>query len=297
MFTITALLFGLIIGSFLTACVYRIPFGREKGPPTLEELSDDYTGAGEPEQTSVSEAEEGMSLLEPRRSICPQCKKQLLWWHNIPLVSYLLLRGKCGFCGARISFRYPLIEGLSASFAVLSLYAYGLTPTALVVFAFCAALIAISFIDIEYYIIPDVISYPGITVGIILGAINHFYHIFDLPVVPDIWSSLIGFVLGGGVLLFISEVYFRLRNRVGLGMGDVKLLAMTGACFGVEGALFSMFVGSLVGSVIGVLLMIFRGKNMSYQLPFGPYLALGTILYLFSGDLIAGLLGVAFIIQ
>ena len=286
---LASLIFGLIIGSFLTVCVYRIPYGRPKGPPDLDEL-DDSSGktdaeedvpAYEPRTPGIPEE---MSILKPARSICPSCGKQLLWWHNIPLVSWILLRGKCAFCGTRISGRYPLIEAMTAFFCVLSYMKFGLTPTGVLIFAFCCALIVISFIDIEYYIIPDVISLPTIVIGLAAGGLNHFTHIFTFPLAENFWWSLAGFAFGGGILMLISQLYTLLRHRVGLGFGDVKFLAMAGALFGIEGAFITMFAGSLAGSVIGLLMFMFMGKTMTYHLPFGPYLALGALIYIFGAD-------------
>ncbi len=297
---VIAAVFGLIVGSFLTVCVHRIPFGREKGPPEWEEEeTPEGVAEGGEADTPLLDEEKGeepphMSIVSPSRSICPACGKQLLWWHNIPLFSWLLLRGKCGFCKAPISIRYPLIEAISALLAVLSVVYFGPTPTAVLVYAFACALVVISFIDIDYYIIPDVISLPGVVLGVLISLVNQFTGVFAWPVVPGIVQSLVGLVFGGGVLLLISEVYFRLRHRVGLGMGDIKLLAMTGAFFGLEGAMFTMFVGSLVGSIIGIFLMVCFRKKLTYQLPFGPYLALGTLLYFFAAESFMGFRGFFF---
>lgn len=279
-------IFGAIIGSFLSVCIFRIPYGRPKGPPTYEEMNglpeledeNSATVAEDKEQESQS-----LSIGNPPRSFCPNCMNKLLWWHNIPILSWVFLKGRCYFCKQGISFRYPLVEVLSSVLAVASVYSFGLTLTALLVFAYCATLIVISFIDIEYYIIPDVISLPGALLGIVVGALNHYFHLFDWPVPETIWGNLIGLGFGGGVLLAISEFYLRVRKRVGLGLGDVKLLAMTGAFFGFQGAFSTMFFGSLIGSVIGLSLILFCRKGMTHHLPFGPYLALGTIIYIFNG--------------
>ena len=277
-------IFGAIIGSFLTVCIFRIPYGRPKGPPTFEEMNGLPELEAAENSAAPEEEFEDLSIGNPPRSFCPNCRNKLLWWHNIPILSWICLMGRCHFCKQRINFRYPLVEFLSAILAVASVYYFGLSATALLVFSYCATLIVISFIDMEYYIIPDVISFPGIALGIVLGAINHFYSIFSWPFPESIEGNLVGLAFGGGVLLFISELYLRLRKRVGLGLGDVKLLAMTGAFLGFQGAFFTMFYGSLIGSVIGISLMIFFRKSIStYHLPFGPYLALGTIIYIFSG--------------
>jgi leader peptidase (prepilin peptidase)/N-methyltransferase len=267
---------GAIIGSFLSVCIYRIPYGRPKGPPNFEEEESEE----EPPQPTQTTPKIGIA--NPPRSFCPSCQTQLLWCHNIPILSWLLLRGKCYFCKVSISPRYPLVEFLSLICALLSVQMYGFSMTALVIYLFCAALIVISFIDIDYYIIPDVISLPGTVIGMLLATANHFLHIFEWPLAKDFWTSLIGVAVGGGGLLLISELYYRIRKRVGLGLGDVKLLAMVGAFFGFEGAFATIFYGSLLGSVIGVFLIIFFKRGASQHLPFGPYLALGTLIYIFT---------------
>jgi len=280
-------IFGAIIGSFLTVCIYRIPYGRPSGPPTFEEMNGIEVEPEAGEQTKIAEDshsdEETLSIGKPARSFCPKCKNKLLWWHNIPILSWLILGGRCYFCKERVSFRYPFVEVITSVLAVASVYSFELTPTALLVFAYCATLVVISFIDIEYYIIPDVISLPGIVLGLMVGGLNHYTQIFTWPLPETIWGNLIGLGFGGGVLLLISELYLRIRKRVGLGLGDVKLLAMTGAFFGLQGAFSTMFFGSLLGSVIGISLMLLARKGLSHHLPFGPYLALGTIIYIFSG--------------
>ena len=205
-----------------------------------------------------------------------------------------MLRGRCGFCRAPISARYPFVELLSALSAFQAVHLYGLSPTAAVIYATCAALIVITFIDYDFFIIPNLITYPGILIGLIIAGVNQLSAWFETP--PRIGSfvafnpishSLIdaglGIAAGAGFLFFVSEVYLRLRKKDGLGMGDVKLLAMLGAAFGPSCALFTIFVGSLLGSVIGITLVLIGGRKMGQYIPFGPYLAAGAVLYLFSG--------------
>ena len=267
-------IFGALIGSFLSVCIYRIPLGREDCQPEGQPLP-----------------EKPISIGYPVRSFCPHCKKQLRWFHNIPVLSWLALRGRCGFCSAKISFRYPLVELLSAGFAGLSFYQYGLTPTAAVVYFTCATLIVLSFIDYDFYILPNVITLPGIIFGLVLSVVSEFTNWFTAPVTSGMVYSLLGILAGGGFLYLISEVYFRLRKVEGLGMGDVKLLAAVGAIFGPEAALYTIFIGSLFGSILGLLLILVAGRKMSQHLPFGPYLALATVLYLFTGLVIPMFLG------
>lgn len=277
-------IFGLLIGSFLSVCIFRIPYGRPSG---LEE--DNEADLNKPDEQG---SQEQLTISNPPRSFCPHCKQQLLWWHNIPVISWILLRGKCAFCQTPISFRYPLVELLSAFFAVACYYKFGFNLTALLIYAFCAALVVISFIDYDYYIIPNVISLPGTVLGLLLAGLNQWLALFKAPIAPTILDSFLGILAGGGFLLLISEGYLRLRKREGLGMGDVKLLAMTGAFFGMEGSLYTIFVGSVLGSVFGLIFIVAQGGKLNQQLPFGPYLALGTILFIFFGaDLVSGLFG------
>lgn len=276
---IFAAVLGLLIGSFLSVCVYRIPAGRGLEPGDPE--ADDYEGTEESEE---SESEEPtLSIFHPARSFCPSCEKQLLWYHNIPLFSWLIQRGKCAFCKSSISFRYPLLEIMSSLTAVGCVVMFGPTPTAALIYVFCASLLVASFIDFDYYILPNSITLNGIIVGFVIGTVNQFTHIFARPVNQEFMSSFWGFLIGGGILFAISEGYFRLRKKEGLGMGDVKLMAMVGSIFGAEAALFSIFLGSLFGSVVGGLLLLFLGRKWSQALPFGPYLALGSFIYLFGG--------------
>ncbi|MDC0358121.1 prepilin peptidase [Oligoflexia bacterium] len=290
---LVCIFFGLVIGSFLSVCIYRIPLGRPTGLDDWDEEAEEAEGEEEGEEEedplapNCKHFDKKVSITHPKRSFCPHCGAQLAWYHNVPLFSWLFLGGKCAFCKVSISARYPAVELLSMVLCLMTYQTFGLTPTAVVVYAFCCALIVISFIDYDYYIIPNVISLPGTAIGIALAAINNFFGIFTLPVVPGIKASLLGILLGAGILLVISEGYFRLRKKQGLGMGDVKLLAMTGALFGVEASIYTIFIGSLLGSIIGVLLIIIGGRKMSHYIPFGPYLAVATVLFLFSGMTIA----------
>jgi leader peptidase (prepilin peptidase)/N-methyltransferase len=174
--------------------------------------------------------------------------------------------------------------------AYLSVANFGVTPTAALVFIFCCALIVISFIDYDFYIIPNVISLPGTVIGVVVALLNQYLHVFSFPVVADLWESLWGFLAGAGFLYLVSEGYMRLRKKEGLGMGDVKLLAMTGVLFGAAGSLCTIFIGSLIGAVIGIAFVVCGGRRFAHPLPFGPSLALATYLYIFMGEEILGFL-------
>ncbi|TWJ32790.1 prepilin peptidase [Geobacter argillaceus] len=240
-FYIFAFLFGAVVGSFLNVCICRLP--------------------------------EGRSVVFPP-SACPSCGAAIRWYDNIPIVSYLVLRGRCRSCSASISWRYPLVETLNGLLTLVLFLRFGPSLTFLALFLFCSALVAITFIDFDHQIIPDVISLPGIVVGFVFS--------FFLPWLG--WrSSLIGIVAGGGVIWLIIELYYRLRKEEGMGGGDVKLLAMIGAFLGWRAILFTLFAASLVGSVVGVSLMFLQKKDGKLAIPFGPYLAFGAVLYIFYG--------------
>jgi len=243
---------GAIFGSFLNVCIYRIP------------------------------AHESV-IFPPSR--CPACRTFIRPWDNVPLLSYVLLRGRCRSCHARIAPRYVLVELLTAVAAV-SIYArFGWSAQAAVSFVFVCALIAITFIDLDHQIIPDVISLPGIGAGFIAAVL-----LGEPP-----WTvSLIGLVLGGGILWLVAEVYHRLTGREGMGGGDIKLLAMIGAFLGWRAVPVTLLLGSLTGSVVGIGLMLLRGNGARVPIPFGPFLAAGAVCALFFGErLIAWYLGFA----
>ena len=289
MIDFAVILFGLIIGSFLSVCVYRIPLGRASGiEEMLEEDSDEAQAENQSEQDSVilnsPHFPQRVTIAFPPRSFCPHCGEQLKWYHNIPLFSFLFLRGKCGFCQAGISFRYPLTELLSAVFAWLSYSTFD-TPTAIVAYLLCAAFLVLSFIDIEYFLLPNVITYPATIIGLTIALIQGYAPFIESPpFVSNISEALIGVLAGAGSLLLISLFYTYVRKKQGLGLGDVKLLAVTGAFFGLNGAFYTIFVGSLLGSFLGIaLLLLGRGKWSSY-LPFGPYLVAANLLYLFYAE-------------
>jgi len=232
---------GCCIGSFLNVCIYRLP--------------------------------QGLSIVSPR-SFCPQCRASVRGYDNIPLISYLLLRGKCRSCGAKISWRYPLVEALTGALAVALYLKFGLTLGFFAFFAFTAALLVITFIDLNHRIIPDVISLPGIGIGFLLS--------FFLPN-PSVTESLIGLLAGGGSLYLVAVGYQALTKREGMGGGDVKLLAMIGAWLGWKAVLFTIFFASLTGTLIGGGAMVVQRQGRHYAIPFGPFLAFAALAYLFFG--------------
>lgn len=238
-----AFLFGAMIGSFLNVCIHRIPSGE--------------------------------SIVFPP-SRCPHCHVAIRPIDNIPIVSYvLLLRGRCRNCAGPISPRYPLIEALTGCAAVAVIWRFDLSIEALVAFGFVAALIVITFIDLDHQIIPDVISKPGIVIGLLLSLL--------LPQ-PGARSAIIGAALGYGALYAVATSYYWIRNEEGMGGGDLKLLAMVGAFLGWKAVPLTLLLGSLTGSLVGVGLMVLGGRDARVPIPFGPFLAAGAICALFFGD-------------
>jgi leader peptidase (prepilin peptidase)/N-methyltransferase len=199
-------------------------------------------------------------------SACPHCGHELSWYENIPVVSFLALRAKCRTCHAPIAIRYPVVEALTAALFALGWWHYG--PGALLAsrLIFGCALLVLFAIDLEHHLLPNAITLPGIAVGLA----------FSLFTEPGWQASLIGALAGGGVLFAAAEVYYRIRHEEGLGMGDVKMLAMVGAFLGWKLALVTLMMASLAGSVVGVALIASRRGTMKYALPFGTFLALGA---------------------
>lgn len=241
-FSIVSFLFGAVVGSFLNVCICRMP--REE------------------------------SVVSPP-SHCPLCNYQIRWFDNIPLLSYLLLRGKCRGCGAHISLQYPMVELLNGLLTLSLFVKFGISLTFSAMFLFCSALVVITFIDLEHQIIPDEISLSGIVVGFL----------FSLVLPGQNWlNSLLGILLGGGSLLLVASGYQWLTGKEGMGGGDIKLLAMMGAFLGWKSVLFIVFASSLIGSVFGVTMMLIQKKDSKLAIPFGPYLAAAAVLYIFYGQ-------------
>ncbi len=234
---------GLAAGSFLNVCIYRLP-RRE-------------------------------SLVHPA-SRCPRCGRALNWFDNIPVVSWLVLGGRCRQCDAPISPQYPVIEIVTAILAVLIV---AITPPGSLLasrLVLAAALIVLFVIDLEHQILPNSITLPGIAVG--------FFFSLGTPQGPI--DSLLGILLGGGVLYVIAVGYYMLRGEEGMGMGDVKMLAMIGAFLGWRAVLLTLVLSSFAGAVVGVALVASSRGGMRYALPFGTFLAMGAVVSMLAGDAI-----------
>ncbi len=207
----------------------------------------------------------GASIVWPA-SACPHCGRSLAWFENIPLASWAALRGRCRTCRAPIAIRYPIIEATTAALFVACWWLYGPGVLFASRLVFGCALIVLFAIDLEHQLLPNTITLPGIVVGFA----------FSLFGPPGWAASLIGLLLGGGVLYGVAAAYFWWRKEEGLGMGDVKMLAMVGAFLGWKLALVTLMLASLAGSIIGVALIALKGRDMKYALPFGTFLAIGA---------------------
>ncbi len=216
---------------------------------------------------------EGLSIVSPPSS-CPKCGHKIRWYENIPIISYLFLLGRCSACKVGISWRYPAIEALTGIIFTLVLYYFGFSEATLVYWLFAASLVVITFIDLDHQIIPDVISLPGIPIGFLCS--------FFIPWLAW-YDSLLGILLGGGILFAVAWLYEVLAKREGMGGGDIKLLAMLGAFLGWKAILPIVFIASLIGTVVGVPVMIFQKKDSRLAIPFGPFLAFASFVYLFWG--------------
>jgi leader peptidase (prepilin peptidase)/N-methyltransferase len=215
------------------------------------------------------------SLMWPA-SRCTSCGRPLAWYENVPIVGWLALRGRCRTCGQRISIVYPIVEAITAVIFVCGYLIYGWTPLLAVRLLFACAMIVLFVIDLRHKILPNVITVPGIVIGFVLSLF--------LP--PGWFASLLGIALGGGALLAIMEVYARARGFEGLGMGDVKMLAMIGAFLGWPLMLLTLVLASFAGSVVGIGLMASRRGGMKTALPFGTFLAVGALVAAVTGDAI-----------
>ncbi len=255
---------GLVLGSFLNVCIYRLP-RRE-------------------------------SIVFPR-SHCPGCGKSIRPYDNVPVLSYLWLRGRCRDCGMTISLQYPAVELFTGAAFLASALKWQFAPPCFLNSLFMSLLIVLVFVDYQHQILPNRITVPGAAAGIVLSPFQSTSLYLDAVsytvaagLSPDDpqrvlpWTaSIFGALTAGGSLLAVALAYKAVRRRQGLGMGDVKMMAMVGAFLGWRLALFTVFFGSLIGSVLGVYLMVFRGRDLQHKLAFGTLLGIAAVLSLFFG--------------
>lgn len=261
---IFSFIIGTVIGSFLNVCIYRLP--REE------------------------------SIIFPP-SRCTSCGSRVKAYHNIPVFGYLFLGGKCSACGSRISPIYPIVEILSGLTFVGILWKFGVSVDSLFYLTLIYSLVVITFIDLKHMIIPNIVTIPGVVIGLLYNALGtdweksrellgnlsfsleSFFGV--LNEVPFL-DSVFGTIIGGGLLFLIAFLYVVIRKREGMGMGDVKLLAMIGAFLGWKGVIFVMLVSSIIGTVAGLTVIIYKKGDLRYAIPFGPFLSLAAVIYIFS---------------
>ena len=249
-------LLGIAIGSFLNVCIYRLP--------------------------------QGGSVATPPRSYCPNCRKQIAAYDNIPLASYLLLGGKCRYCKVRISPVYFFVELATGLVFLLCYYLLGLSVEFLREAVFASLLIVLVMTDWQERILPDRINFPGIAIGLLFsllvpvgdgsaGWLADRLAGLDLPMrAASFFDGVLGVFVGGGLLYLLGEVYFRLRHKEGMGFGDVKMMAMVGCFLGPKLTLLSILLGSVTGSVLGLVMIAALGKGTDFELPFGSFLGVSA---------------------
>lgn len=234
--------FGLIFGSFLNVCIYRLPRGE--------------------------------SIVWPA-SHCPVCKMEIKPWDNVPVLSFIILRGRCRSCKAKIHWRYPLVELLTGVLFLSLFLKFGLTGEGIVFLFLAALLVVITFIDIEYQLILNKITLPGLLLGAILSWQFGSAHL---------WQIGLGLVIGGGSLVLVALLGKGLFGKESMGMGDVKMAAMIGVFIGAKGVAISLFLGFLIAGIFSFVGMAIKKVKRSSYIPFGPFIAGGTLVYIFWGE-------------
>ena len=240
---IIVFILGSIWGSFSNVCIHRLP---------------DNKGVAK------------------GRSYCPSCKKQIRWYDNIPIFSYVILKAKCRDCSAKINVKYLLVELISALSFVYFFYLFGLSLTTLLFFILSIFFVIIFFIDLKHFIIPNELTFPLMAIGLF----KSFDPNLNLYLFPNFLNSVIGGVVGYLIIWMIIFIYKKLRNKEGMGLGDAKLLSAIGFWFGWISIPFILFFSSFIALVLAIPSLINKSKNLSTQIPFGPYLILGCVLYL-----------------
>ena len=258
-----SVIFGLLVGSFLNVVIHRLPkmMEREWHANCLE-----LQGKEAPQQAKYS-------IVTPR-SACPKCGHNITALENIPVISYLMLGGKCKGCKTGISLRYPLIEAITGALIGLVAAKYGYTSTSLFAFIFVFALVTLTFIDFDTQLLPDDITLPLLWLGLIFNFNGGF---------TDLKSAVLGAIFGYLILWSVYWAFKLVTGKEGMGYGDFKLLAAIGAWFGWQMLPAVILLSSVVGAIIGIGLIVFKGKGGGTAIPFGPFLALGGIAALFYG--------------
>ena len=247
-----AFVIGALVGSFLNVVIYRYP--REQ------------------------------SVMNPPRSYCPSCGATIRWYDNIPILSYLALRGRCRRCGEGISSRYPLVELANALFYMAIYLRVGMDVVFIPLAAIVSMTIVLIYIDLDIQILPDVIDLPGIAIGIWIGAMSVDRELTNLFLATSWIDSAAGAAFGAGIILLISLVYKLIRRIEGMGQGDIKMMAMIGAVVGWKAVVPVLLLASLSGSIFGIAMAIRTKTNLQVALPFGVFLGLAFLLVMFFGN-------------
>nr|WP_323815383.1 A24 family peptidase [Cellvibrio sp. NN19] len=269
------LVLGLLVGSFLNVVIYRIPkmMERDWQNQCREFIASDSNLATLPED---DKQQEPFNLMIPA-STCPHCGHKIRAWENIPVISYLLLKGKCSSCKSGISARYPIIELATGLLSVAVIYYVGINWNGLAALAFTWSLIALTMIDIDTYLLPDDITLPLLWLGLIVNSLDGFT---DLP--SAVWGAIAGYLS----LWSVYKLFKLLTGKEGMGYGDFKLLAALGAWMGWQMLPQIILLSSLVGAVIGISMIVIRGRDKNIPIPFGPYLAIAGWIAFVWGDTI-----------
>lgn len=274
LFVALTIIIGLLVGSFLNVVIYRLPvmFKREWRQDCCTYLKENYHAKIQLE--TGKEPAEPFNLVKPD-STCPHCGHQIRAWENIPIISYIFLKAKCSNCRAPISFRYPFIELLSAVLSAACAWHFGFSVAGISAIFLSWALITLAWIDYDTQYLPDQIIFPFLWLGLILNLNNTF---------TDINSAIIGAVAGYLTLWSVHHVFKLVTKKEGMGYGDFKLLALFGAWLGWQFLPQIIILSSLVGSIIGISLIIFKNHQRQTPIPFGPYLAIAGWIALLWGN-------------
>jgi len=281
----TCLVLGLAVGSFLNVVIYRLPVMLERAwREQCRELSGEAASA-----TLPAAAPERFNLAVPR-SACPACQAPISALQNIPLISWLVLRGRCAHCGQPISVRYPLVEALSGVLCATVAWKFGFGWPALAALVLTWFLIALTFIDVDHQLLPDGLTLPLLWLGLLVSLWGPQPGADALPV--DLRSSLIGAMAGYVSLWSVYHLFRLLTGKEGMGYGDFKLFAALGAWLGWQMLLPIILVAAAVGAVVGITLLSLRGQSRATPIAFGPFLAAaGWLMLMFGQQLVAGYLG------
>jgi leader peptidase (prepilin peptidase)/N-methyltransferase len=273
-FVVFSTIIGLMVGSFLNVVIHRLPKMMDNAEKAY--VAEAY---GVKADSSITTAMPTKYNIVTPRSACPKCGHQITALENIPIVSYLMLGGKCKSCKAKISLRYPLIEALTGALIGAVAYKFGYSNTSLFAFIFIFALVTLTFIDFDTQLLPDDITLPLLWLGLLFNLNNGF---------TDLKSAVLGAVFGYLILWSVYWLFKIVTGKEGMGYGDFKLLGAIGAWFGWQLLPAVILLSSVVGAVIGIGMIAFRGKSGGTAIPFGPFLALGGIAALFFGQQLAG---------